>query len=521
MQLSSRGALGKVIRSTLALVCIIDVGMALAQSSPAPVQGSAQAKPMAVTVVCLGKDKSTLLDNRDGLRGLLDSRQGDSYDAVQQVGGWSYLPLGTGFVIGEERRYVVTSWHLQAYCPLREDGSQIGILDPAGKDFRPILATLNDHYLDPNKKNSEGQPLKVSVAPRKICENDVKECAYWKDVGGYVNHFVPDLAILQLAEPSSQMPFVLEENPQLTAGQSLSFQGFPGIASKSSDAVGNTARSKATVPTTSTGSSSREVLLTNEAPGVVDTVKATVFELNGSVNPGYSGGPVIVGDRVVGINSVTEDALALVIPSNDLVALLEKLGVPYRLGKAAPVAATIDAPQTTAVSDEPAWKKFLVPLLAVIVVLSGGAFFVISRKPAARPLPPVPPQPTNDATSGMGPKSVVAGGEIQGTYGGHASHVFPLPAPNGSTSLIFGRDAGTCQVVFPANSTNVSKLHCRITWDGNNRCLFLEDMNSTNGTFVNKQPIVAGQPKRLAQGDVLHLGGKDSMDVFKIVYKSN
>jgi pSer/pThr/pTyr-binding forkhead associated (FHA) protein len=66
--------------------------------------------------------------------------------------------------------------------------------------------------------------------------------------------------------------------------------------------------------------------------------------------------------------------------------------------------------------------------------------------------------------------------------------------------LTVGRASG-CQVSFP-DDTFVSQLHARIfRRDGQ---LFVEDLGSTNGTFLNRKKVSA--PVALRRGDRLQVG---------------
>jgi len=56
-----------------------------------------------------------------------------------------------------------------------------------------------------------------------------------------------------------------------------------------------------------------------------------------------------------------------------------------------------------------------------------------------------------------------------------------------------------CSFVF--DTTEVSRLHARCTSDHHN--IFLEDMGSTNGTFVNDRRLPQGEAYRLRAGDII------------------
>lgn len=80
-------------------------------------------------------------------------------------------------------------------------------------------------------------------------------------------------------------------------------------------------------------------------------------------------------------------------------------------------------------------------------------------------------------------------------------------------SLIFGRAARNCNVVFPIDISGVSKIHCEVvpTKDG----LLLKDLNSTYGTFlIDGRRVQPDHGVLLEAGDVFYLASKEIM--FKV-----
>ncbi len=57
---------------------------------------------------------------------------------------------------------------------------------------------------------------------------------------------------------------------------------------------------------------------------------------------------------------------------------------------------------------------------------------------------------------------------------------------------------------FGAEEAGVSRRHARLLRDG--RAVYLMDLDSTNGTRVNGEPLAAGVEKRLRDGDEIRLG---------------
>jgi DNA-binding winged helix-turn-helix (wHTH) protein len=54
------------------------------------------------------------------------------------------------------------------------------------------------------------------------------------------------------------------------------------------------------------------------------------------------------------------------------------------------------------------------------------------------------------------------------------------------------------------DAAGVSRRHARLRWDGGSGAVVIEDLDSTNGTFVNERRLDAAAALR--DGDVIHLG---------------
>lgn len=123
-------------------------------------------------------------------------------------------------------------------------------------------------------------------------------------------------------------------------------------------------------------------------------------------------------------------------------------------------------------------------LLGGIVLLLAVILFARRRKAKRTHIPPA-----SAFTTLPGYVLVVQGGPGTGTR-------YPVI----QNVLTIGRDVD-CQVIV--NYPNVSAHHARLTWDG--RTFVVEDMGSTNGTFVNGYRITG--PVQFRPGDVLSLAG--------------
>ncbi len=127
------------------------------------------------------------------------------------------------------------------------------------------------------------------------------------------------------------------------------------------------------------------------------------------------------------------------------------------------------------------------------------AVWVETREPKATPQPapvPVPPRP---AGPGAGPASTdgMVGPERLIVISPEAMKGYEFPV---SSEVTVGR-AGGCAVLLTAD-TFVSQLHARLfRRDGD---IFVEDLGSTNGTFLNGKKVSA--PVSVRKGDKIQFG---------------
>lgn len=96
---------------------------------------------------------------------------------------------------------------------------------------------------------------------------------------------------------------------------------------------------------------------------------------------------------------------------------------------------------------------------------------------------------------------------VNGVYGGRRFAV--------SARIRIGTDPAQNEMVFPAGTPGVSRVHCEITQK--NGHLVIQDKGSSYGTFINGRKLPAGQPVELKPGDRLHIGspGQELMITLK------
>ncbi len=90
---------------------------------------------------------------------------------------------------------------------------------------------------------------------------------------------------------------------------------------------------------------------------------------------------------------------------------------------------------------------------------------------------------------------------LQSSADGGLTLVDPVP-------FEIGRDS-SCEL-WIGNDPEVSLLHARITRDGAGDC-FIHDLEADNGTFLNEERVLTGEPKKLSQEDRLRFGSTEYM----------
>jgi hypothetical protein len=129
-----------------------------------------------------------------------------------------------------------------------------------------------------------------------------------------------------------------------------------------------------------------------------------------------------------------------------------------------------------------------------------------SPSPTSKPTSPVRPLSGAPAPSPAHPP----GAAVQGQLVVHDTNAI-LPLPPGKTQVIIGREDPVSGIFPDIDLTNyggdeggVSRCHARIIVQRDE--FFIEDLNSTNCTYVNQQQLAPEQPHPLNPGDEIQLG---------------
>jgi len=130
--------------------------------------------------------------------------------------------------------------------------------------------------------------------------------------------------------------------------------------------------------------------------------------------------------------------------------------------------------------------------------------------PPPEPQPGYPPPQAGPQSGYVPPGGYQPGYPMQGRLVVQGTNA-TLPFPPGKTEAIVGRE-DPVSGVFPeidmtdhgGDEGGVSRRHARILVQGTQ--IFIEDLNSTNYTYVNQQRLVPGQPHPLNNGDEVRFG---------------
>lgn len=461
--------------------------------------------------------------------------------------------LGSGFVVSDDRRSVLTSYDIASSCPLY-DGTevskrrQIAVLSKDG--LRPLRATA----LGINSKLAgDNTPL-----PKYICKKQASECAR-KSVeqvqadqlkGGLglallrdeVKYWAPDLVVLKLDEPAEVAPVKFRAKDDIMAGYSLRYSGFPSSLQQGSMGVSNTiVPGERAKPTIQPATFSREITIDTGADQIVAQerrIKATWLELSGAaIERGNSGAPLydpITGD-VVGLVIKDLDTSRVqgggkAVPSTQIQEYLRKASVNFDVAQVPipsppePIKPIEPISSPSSESTPPLASDSKLPMtlkqhlfsgkglsIAALLTLFVGmlAFFVfrpgqnllpVGSPPNDFPDKPLTPQKTK-------PQHFAT---LRCAHGPLAPQELLLPSASGRDNLTVGRDPSICQVVFPDSTSEVSGVHCKFSFDASTLSVFLEDLRSSNGTYVNKRQLRQGERVKLQSNDLVALGRPDS-----------
>lgn len=320
-----------------------------------------------------------------------------------------------------------------------------------------------------------------------------------------------DLALLAYRGSNPREPLPVS-GPDPERGAEVFALGFPGPADIGT--VGPTPSS-----TLTSGILSRPPFGAQWGRGV--GLVARALQHTAPINPGSSGGPLVnVCGQVIGVNTsgvVTElrdpdgnvvgmgpaQGIFFALAASELTAELQRLGVDF-----APVGECDAGPATPAGSGSArsAWLLALLGLFlltATAFVLRARPARLTPRDPPRAPRPREGKPPTVGGPPGGGPAPRSAVIRFAGRNGAPDLLLGVAELARVRHGISIGRNPKL--VDRAVNDPSLSRRHFRVSLDSGR--LFVEDLGSTHGTFVNGQSLKPYHARRLDDGDTVSAGG--------------
>lgn len=317
-----------------------------------------------------------------------------------------------------------------------------------------------------------------------------------------------DYCILKVETPiTSRDPITMLSSETVEPTQKVYALGFPGTADDLND-LGGVLPSRVDDVTVTSGTVTKNHASSNGADFI---------QIDVAVNGGNSGGPLVTEEGYcVGINSfgaVRGEATNGAIYIDYVFNALEGLEVEYMLaGDEAPA-----QPETSAVPAAPVEPEKDNTLLYVII---GAAALVVvavviavssGKKKASQPQSV---QAAASAQSAQPLQRTVAVNANEAHAQGMAAFSLVGSAFSGSVfavkeSVVIGRNADTCNIVYPEGTPGISSVHCRVALV--NGALTLFDLNSSYGTYLeNGVKLEPNRPYPLHEGDSFYLAKREN-----------
>lgn len=293
----------------------------------------------------------------------------------------------------------------------------------------------------------------------------------------------PDYAVLRAGEaPEGRVALpLLADDADVAVGDSVYALGYPGSSDETEEGnYGSSLVADVDDVTVTSGVVSRF----SEGSSLGNT---RLIQHDAQINHGNSGGPLIdESGAVIGINTygIGGDASTGDVNSYYSVRIsyvrdkLDELGISYDVA-----------------GGDGAWVFIVIGL---VIVLAAAAFVLWKKGLIRFSLPKLPKR--KGKASGMGLDEL----RIQCVSGAFAGKRFAL-----SPQVRMGRDPTKNDLVFPDGTQGVSGVHCVLIYDSAAGSLYIKDLGSTFGTFVNGgKRLAPSQAMPLKVGDRFSLGSE-------------
>lgn len=324
-----------------------------------------------------------------------------------------------------------------------------------------------------------------------------------------------DYAILSIEPTTERKPLALMSAAKVERSETVYALGFPGVSDSINDAG-------YALPSTID-----DITITR---GIVSKTNAqsegvSYIQSDCTINGGNSGGPLLTEDGVcIGINtfSATQGVSTFGSIYIDYVMdVLDEAGIPYiEVGAEASADPGESAfwgigepqPMTNPFGGLSVGAIIAIGGVAVLLVISsifmvkraknstGRAGYVRKRKVPKQDAEAVPYETFEEYKA----RKESAGFVIRCVSGPFAGSDYSI-----EDSILLGRDASTCNIVYPDGTPGISTLHCKLL--ALEEGLFVMDLDSSYGTFLaDGTKLTPYQQYRLNSGDSFYLAQREN-----------
>jgi len=248
----------------------------------------------------------------------------------------------------------------------------------------------------------------------------------------------------------------------------------------------------------------------------IENTAIEVYKTSASMNKANSGGALFDAcGNVIGINMMVKDGAQFAYVVDPLLEGLKAAGVQAKVAEEHCGSTAAPAPSSGEKGDK---KESETPKTAawwgpkgaewIPVALLLAAIAMAFRTPRKKVAPAMLRQPVPDAAKQaalIAPHARQTGTRpaLHGIEGQYAGKSFSLEAG----PSVLGRDQRAANLVFASDAQTISKRHCMVSWDPARGTFVLQDLGSTNGTFLaTGERLTAGQSRDLPAGGRFFIG---------------
>lgn len=278
----------------------------------------------------------------------------------------------------------------------------------------------------------------------------------------------PDVAILRAERVvPGRVALPLKSGFEMSAGDKVYTMGFPGTADDATKWEETSTSARQTISAATESVTVAEGVISRTV-NPAEYEQTTVFQHTAQMSHGNSGGPLVdEKGYVVGINTYGHQTLD---GGAKVDTYFLSIYVDYAMQKLDALGISYDKYNGGFFAEYLPWIAGAATLLAAGAIV----FFAVKagkKKPKFR---------------------------LQGVTGPFANRRFAI-----DSSLRLGRDPAKNDLIFPAQADMVGRAHCRL--DVKDNQLFLTDLDSRNGTYLNGRRLMPRQTIPVVPGDTISL----------------